>query len=92
MRAPALRHVTRMVRQANDAWEGGEFCALSYTADELDCWSIDVFDSRSVVSVQFGREWIPGDGAPLDAVAVARRLLAAFVEGRASQPSKGSVK
>lgn len=25
----------------------------------------------------FGREWIPGDGAPFDATAAARRLLAA---------------
>lgn len=87
MGLPSLRDVSRMVREANAAWEGGEFCALSYAPEERPQWSIDVIDSTGIVGVQFGREWLPGDGKPLDATAVARRLLAAFTDATTNQRS-----
>lgn len=75
---PSLRQVTRMVREANAEWDGGEYCALVRIGQR---WTVAVDCRGSFAS--YGREWLPGDGEPLDAVGVARRLLAAFRDARA---------
>lgn len=75
MRLPSLRYVTRLVRETNQHWDGGEFATLAYRDNRLDCWSVLPVGATMPGRV-FGREWLPGDNAPIDAVAVARRLLA----------------
>ncbi len=81
-RAPALRHVTRLVRDANRYWEGGEWAVLAYRTDQFDCWAIEPVSTLASPGEQFGREYVPGDNAPVDAAAIARRLLAAFRDAR----------
>jgi hypothetical protein len=79
---PNLKVLARLVREANDAWDGGEYCALVRIGQR---WTVGV-DCRGGFET-YGREWLPGDGAPLDAVAVARRLLAAFRDATTKQRS-----
>ncbi len=88
---PSLRALTAELRDLHMAWShpdaGGEYACLVLVADQVDDnWqvmavsqveSIDVRDADVGVRVVFGREYIPGDGAPFDAVGAARRLLAA---------------
>jgi hypothetical protein len=83
-RLPSLRAVAEMVREANEAWDGGEFATLvHYTRlnGGHGAWAVEPvsFGSHDVnAPPAYGREWLPGDGLPCDAVAVARRLLAAW--------------
>ena len=79
-----------MIREANAAWDGGEYAALTYNPDRIDCWTVETLDHLTASGEQYGRQWIPGDGKPLDATAVARRLLAEFREATANQRSKRS--
>lgn len=75
MKPPSLRYVTQLVRSINSAWDGGEFVTLArYGAS----WTLEPAEHPCGSDEHHGREWIPGDGQPLDAVAVARRLLAAY--------------
>ncbi len=80
MHAPSLRQTIRLVREANAAWDGGEYGRLCYSGNR---WTV-----LPVPAQGYGTEWLPGDGEPLDAVAVARRLLAAFRDTRACQRNK----
>ncbi len=74
---PTLRALAQMVRKANAAWDGGEYAALTWCIDPPE-WRVEVLDHLTASGEQYGREWIDGDGLPCDAVAIARRLLAAF--------------
>lgn len=82
---PTLLTVRNMVREANDAWEGGEWCTLALVHGGLGpgdlYWAISVPGDPGVHSA-YGREHLPGDGRPCDATGIARRLLAAFRDVR----------
>ncbi len=81
---PSLREVTRMLREIHQAWShpdaGGEYVTL-VLFDGL--WTVDAIESFKASDVEacYGREYIPGDGLPFDAVGAARRLLAASHKG-----------
>ena len=79
--APALRQVTRMVADANEAFDGGDYLTLAAVptgdTEREFYWSVVVVGDPSCRDT-YGREWVPGDRRPCDAVAIARRLLAAF--------------
>lgn len=70
---PSLREVTRQLRELN-AIEFGEFVTLA-PDEQTRGWRVEAV--TSAIDVVFGREFVPGDGASFDAVAAARRLLAA---------------
>ncbi len=72
---PTLLELTRMLREANEAFDGGDFVTLGML-DGL-YWGVWVVGDPAVCRA-CGREFVPGDGKPFDAVACARRLLAAF--------------
>ncbi len=78
---PTLSALTHLVREANDHFDGGDWIKLAAVptghGEREYYWSVLVTDD-TLCSQAFGREWIPGEGRPLDAVAVARRLLAAY--------------
>lgn len=85
---PSLRALTAELRALHEAWShpevGGEYVCLVRRYDPaqlghrwLACIPLDV--DRPC----YGREYIPGDGAPFDATAAARRLLAAARDGGA---------
>jgi hypothetical protein len=90
---PLLRALTAKLRDLHEAWShpdaGGEWVALQYFLLKAtkfeparEWWSVAVVDSVGAVC-SYGREYIPGDGAPFDATAAARRLLAAARDDRA---------
>lgn len=72
---PSLRDLTRALRATHEAFAhpiaGGEFVSF-VNAGEAG-WILECAEHPDAVA----REWVPGDGADFDAVAVARRLLAA---------------
>jgi hypothetical protein len=74
---PSLREVTRLVREANRYWDGGEFCALYLDRGG----TVRLLPAGSGCPrrawFEFVREWLPGDGKRCDAVGIARRLIAA---------------
>lgn len=94
---PSLRALTRELRALHEAWShpdaGGEYAALvcahaGGTPPSFE-WRVYAFGMAAALWLHpetdvFGREHIPGDGAPFDAVAAARRLLAAARDGGAS--------
>jgi hypothetical protein len=81
---PSLRAVTAELRSLHQAWShpdgGGAYAALTLISDDVVFrprrWRVRALDSLTYTA-QFGREWVPDDGKPFDAVAAARRLLAA---------------
>jgi len=79
MPRPKLREVTRLVREANAAWDGGEYCGLMRVSANGGTWKWHVAPVGAPCNPA-GREWLPGDGKKLDAVAVARRLIVAWRE------------
>lgn len=77
--ARPLREVVNQVRACNDDFDGpGTIC-------------LQLIDGNEFAEVghvgggwtELGREDLPGDGRPCDAVAIARRLLAAFRDEQA---------
>lgn len=93
---PGLQALTRTLRALHAAWAhpeaGGDHvrlvCHISggqYRWDAVAAGSIDsLWLARHALSARplvFGEEFVPGDGAPFDAVAAARRLLAAVRDG-----------
>lgn len=72
---PSQRALARALRETHEAYAnplaGGEFVSL-VNAGEVG-WILEGPEHPDAVA----REWVPGDGAPFDAVAAARRLLAA---------------
>lgn len=74
---PLLRWVTREVRRCNDAFDGPAPVSLKIFHETFQ-WRVAVCDSSDDPNEAKGCEPLPGDGRPIDAVAVARRLLAAW--------------
>lgn len=85
---PSLRTLTAELRALHEAWAhpdaGGEYVRLVCLSDggwsvaaagQIDALDVAFSDAR--VHCVYGWEFVPGDGAPFDPVAVARRLLAA---------------
>lgn len=74
---PSLRDLTRQLRELHEAFAhpivGGEYVCLARDNQARR----GHFGVMLYVPSGFGREYIPGDGAPFDAVGAARRLLAA---------------
>jgi len=74
---PSLRALTRELRALHAAWAhpdaGGEYVTMVWRHG-LEIWEMRCDDGWKYTA---GREYIPGDGLPFDAVAAARRLLAA---------------
>lgn len=68
---PTLRQLTKELRELHEAWShpdaGGEYVGMACLGGT---W-------RLCLPGTHGSECIPGDGQPFDAVAAARRLLAA---------------
>jgi hypothetical protein len=81
MKPPSLRELTRELRSLNDHLDGPWTVGLG--VDE-DAGTLGVFglDEAAFCRVIVGAEHLPGDAQPFDAVAAARRLLAAFRESR----------
>lgn len=73
-RTPTLRGLTAELRSLNEAFDGPGVVSLTPSGQ------VAMFEPSCGLA---GREEIPGDDHPFDAVAVARRLLAAW---RDSQP------
>lgn len=73
---PTLRALAASLRETHDAFShpaaGGEYVCL-VDAGPGAGWVLECGHHPDGV----GREWVPGDGARFDAVAAARRLLAA---------------
>ena len=74
---PTLRTLAQMVRQAAATWDGGEYAALTW-CENPEQWTLETLDHLTASGEQYGREWIDGEGRPVDSIAVARRLLAAY--------------
>lgn len=82
---PTLRSITRRLRELHEAWShpiaGGAYVELRLHYDNWNFyqWQVNIVGQPRCCDwgPPCGREWIPGDGAPFDAVAAARRLLAA---------------
>jgi hypothetical protein len=78
---PTLRQVTKKLRHFHEAWShpiaGGEFVHMVRTQHGLSrrglWWPCCV--SQATEGMTAGYEYVPGDWAPFDAVAAARRLL-----------------
>lgn len=85
--APTLRALTARLRELHTAWShpdaGGEYVQLRQAIDGT--WYVTPYTLSGERSAH-GREWIPGDGAKFDAVAAARRLLAAVRDYEAPAP------
>jgi hypothetical protein len=83
LRLPSLRALTRSLRELHEAWShpdcGGEYVCLVDAGSKVG-WVIETAEHPDGV----GREYVPGDGARFDAVAAARRLLAAARDGLAA--------
>jgi hypothetical protein len=81
---PSLRSLTASLRETHAAFAhpiaGGEYVCLVDAGPEVG-WVIECADHPDGV----GREWVPGDGSRFDAVASARRLLTAALDGLAPQ-------
>lgn len=71
---PTLRALTKQLRELHEAWSrphaGGEYVGLVDAGPDVG-WVLESPPHPDLI----GRELIPGDGAPFDAVAAARRLL-----------------
>ena len=88
---PSLRALTADLRQLHQAWShpdaGGEYVGLTLAKRgryrDPHGWKVRVVGPSERGEKQFGREYIPGDGLAFDAVAAARRLLAAARDGLA---------
>lgn len=82
MNAPSLRKLTAELRALHSAYAhpdaGGEYVKLHVSNLEPDTWCVAPVGATGWSWPHYGREYVPGDGAPFDAVAAARRLLAAF--------------
>jgi hypothetical protein len=94
---PSLRALTADLRELHAAWAhpdaGGEYVRLVFhiennhyewlavAAGQVDSLWIAHVDHKPNSAMVYGWEFIPGDGARFDAVAAARRLLAAAREG-----------
>lgn len=95
---PSLRALVGQLRELHAAWShpdcGGEYIRLMceclgnvapyyrwIITPSPDYYWVACLDTGA--PYVFGREFIPGDGAPFDAVAAARRLLAAARDGGA---------
>lgn len=76
MKAPTLRSVTAEVRDLNAKFDGPGEVGISSGGRVL--YTDGLADMQGCLA---GREELPGDGRPVDAVAVARRLLAAWRDG-----------
>lgn len=76
-----LRKLTAEVRACNNAYDGPGPIALDSTG------AIVPFEHGPADVVTHGEE-IPGDGKPVDAVAIARRLLAAWRDAHTRTPRK----
>lgn len=83
---PSLRTLTADLRHVKEAFDhpdcGGEYVSL-YLEDsdvppfEPKSWRVYPVGFNCCYTQCVGREYVPGDGEPFDAVAAARRLLAA---------------
>jgi hypothetical protein len=91
---PSLREVTRQLRVLHEVWShpdcGGEYVAMTlnhyrYGNHEPRNWIVRIVGDPD--NTQYGREFIPGDGAKFDAVAAARRLLAAARDAESTEAS-----
>lgn len=71
-----LREATRQVRELNEAYDGPGGVSLHETIGHQVY--VSGYDFREGEDREHGYEEVPGDGRPCDAVAIARRLLAAF--------------
>ncbi len=77
---PSLTALTASLRHTHAAFAhphgGGEFVCLYFVGQEAG-WVLESPPHPDLI----GREYIPGDGKKFDAVAAARRLLAAARDG-----------
>jgi hypothetical protein len=75
---PTLRNLTKELRERHNAWAhpfaGGEYVTLQWYPGE-HYWLVDTLPRQCRPGLSCGREYIPGDGLPFDAVGAARRLL-----------------
>ena len=80
-RLPSVRELTRWLRILNDALKhpdaGGEFYGLIC---DHGSWALNCEWGREYGWTIYGREYVPGS-EPFDAVASAKRLLAAVRDG-----------
>lgn len=82
---PTERQLAAELRATRSAFShplgGGEYVALTLIYDDVlnlpRRWRVRAVDSEQL---QYGREYVPGDGAKFDALAAARRLLFAARE------------
>lgn len=71
-----LREVTKQVRELNESYDGPG--GVSIHRSPSGAVSVSGYEFHEGDDFEFGYEELPGDGAPFDAVAVARRLLAEY--------------
>lgn len=92
---PSLRALTAELRELHEVWThpeaGGEYVGLTLAKRSPTRtphgWKVRCCGDSDRGELQFGREYVPGDGAPFDAVAAARRLLATARDGIPSNQS-----
>ncbi len=86
---PSLRVLTAALRELHAAWahpiSGGEYVGL-VNAGSIVGWVLESPPHPDLI----GWEYIPGDGAPFDAVAAARRLLADARDHQAELARRGA--
>lgn len=79
-----LRALVKELRELNEYYDGPGPVGLCVTGpnryDGVIEWSVCQHDTLGS-QILFGREEIPGDGLPFDAVGAARRLLSDYRNG-----------
>lgn len=80
MKRPTLRALVAELRSLNEALDGPWTVALCFDRERWDAgWGLE--DPDYDCEGTYGIESLPGDDMPFDAVAAARRLLAALRDG-----------
>ena len=75
---PPLREVTRRVRELNDSFDGP--CPVFLCVEGRE-WGVRPYGYEPCeLAIRSRYEELPGDGLPIDAVAIARRLIATLGE------------
>lgn len=85
MNAPGIRALTAELRYLNEHFDGPAPVALTLDAEAFPMRGWALLEPGTWGHQQYGCETVPGDDRPFDAVAAARRLLAALRDAQGAR-------